>query len=447
MTLRNNHRAEQVPATLAHPRARQFWIAVVLTGLGTGAGSAVLALVLRFVESGLWPGSSDGDLLDAAARASAWHIVLTLTAAGFVTAIGQFALTRLSSGNGIEITAAIWFAAGRLPGLRTLGSAVLSTIIVAMGASLGREGAPKQVGAVLANLVATPARLSDEQRRLLVACGAGAGMAAAYGVPLGGALFALEVLRGALALRLVLPALVTSLIATGVSWSTRPASPIYAIVDFPTSASVSVWSVLAGCVIGVASVGFVRVIAWADRNRPTGRSRLIVPVLAFGLLGVVSLAYPQLLGNGKDVAQLAFEGKVAPYLLVTLMVLKPAATVLCFGSGAPGGLFTPSLSTGALVGGVLGQLWLLIWPGDPPGVFPLLGAAAMLAATTQGPVSAVVLMIELTSRDLSSLLPLLLAVVSATMVARTIELRSIYEARLTDAQVRERLEQREPASA
>jgi H+/Cl- antiporter ClcA len=114
---------------------------------------------------------------------------------------------RLTSSNSIDITEAIWFSAGRLPALRTLGSAVLSVVVVGMGASLGRKGAPKQAGAVIANVLSDKAALSDEQRRLLVACGAGAGMAAAYGVPLGGALFALEVLRGMLALRLVLPAL------------------------------------------------------------------------------------------------------------------------------------------------------------------------------------------------------------------------------------------------
>jgi chloride channel protein, CIC family len=130
-----------------------------------------------------------------------------------------------------------------------------------------------------------------------------------------------------------------------------------------------------------------------------------------------------------------------------LLVLKPAATVLCFGSGASGGLFTPSLSSGALLGGALGQAWLLIWPGSSPGLFAMLGAVAMLAATTQGPISAIVLMIELTGRDLSSILPILIAVVSATIVARSIEIRSIYEARLTDEQVRERLEEREPASS
>ena len=309
---------DQVPATLGHPRVWQFWVAVVLTGLGTGIGAVLLSLILATTQNSIWPGSSHTDLLDAVTQASAWHRVLALTAAGVVTAIGQFALTRLTSGNGIEITAAIWFEAGRLPSVRTLGSAILSIVIVGMGASLGREGAPKQVGAVVANLLATPATLSDEQRRLLVACGAGAGMAAAYGVPLGGALFALEVLRGALALRLVLPALVTSLIATGVSWVTLPSSPTYTIPVSQWSASVVVWSLLAGCIMGVLSVAFVRAIAWADHIRPAGPARLIAPVLALGLLGLASIAYPQLLGNGKDIAQLAFNGELASSLLIAL---------------------------------------------------------------------------------------------------------------------------------
>src|SRR6202012_6251439 len=152
--------------------------------------------------------------------------------------------------------------AGRMPTLRTLGSAVLSVLIVGMGVSLGREGAPKQAGAVFANLFSDKERLSDEQRQLLVACGAGAGMGAAYGVPLGGALFAIEVMRGKLALRYVLPALVTSLIATAVSWLFLPDAPTYVIPAFSVTASVLVWTLIAGPLLGVASVGYVRMITW-----------------------------------------------------------------------------------------------------------------------------------------------------------------------------------------
>lgn len=433
-----------IPATLAQPGVAGFWLAVLLTGAGAGVAAAVLTLILGVVQHLMWPGPGV-TLLDAAAQAGPWRHVAVLLGAGVLTGAGQLILVRLTSGNGIDIAEAIWFNAGRLPVLRTLGSALLSIFVVGMGASLGREGAPKQAGAVIANVLSDRARLSDEQRRLLVACGAGAGMAAAYGVPLGGALFALEVLRGMLALRLVLPALMASLIATAVAWVALPDAPTYLVPAYPSSASVVCWALLAGPIAGLASVVYVRMVAWADRNKPQGWLRLVAPVSALGLLGLVSIAFPQLLGNGKDIAQLVFADQVAPWLVLALLLLKPLATLLCLGSGTPGGLFTPSLAMGALLGGVLGHAWSWLWPGVPPGLFAVIGAAAVLAATTQGPISAVVLMMELTGRDRSFIVPMLLAVAAATLVSRSIEPRSIYDARLTDAEVETRLKSRAPS--
>jgi len=280
----------------------------------------------------------------------------------------------------------------------------------------------------------------------LVACGAGAGMAAAYGVPLGGALFSLEVMRGMLALRFVLPALMTSLVATAVSWLVLPNAPTYVIPSDSNSISSVAWALVAGPIAGLVSVGYVRTVAWAERRKPKGRLRMLAPLLALGLLGAISIPFPQVLGNGKDIAQLAFMGQVAPGLLLALLLLKPAATVLCLGSGAPGGLFTPSLAFGALLGGFLGHAWSWFWPGVPPGVFAVLGAAAVLGATTQGPISTVVLMMELTGRDRSFVVPLLLVVAIATLVARTIEPRSIYDARLTDEEVAARQKLRDTSS-
>jgi H+/Cl- antiporter ClcA len=171
----------------------------------------------------------------------------------------------------------------------------------------------------------------------------------------------------------------------------------------------------------------------------------VAPVAALGLLGAVSIVFPQLLGNGKDITQLAFADQVAPALLLTLVVLRPLSTVMCLGTGVPGGLFTPSLALGALLGGVLGMAWTWIWPGVPPGLYAVVGAAAMLAATTHGPISAVVLVMELTGRDRSFILPLLIAVVTATVVARTLDARSIYDARFSPSDIRKILEDRKPA--
>jgi CIC family chloride channel protein len=419
-----------------------FWMAVVVTGLGTGLATAALMDLLYVVQHMLWPGSGQ-DLLDAAARANWKQHVLVLLGAGLLTGAGQFLLGRLPNGNGIDVVTAISLHAGRLPAPRTLGSAVLSVVVVGMGASLGREGAPKQAGAVIANAASGRGGLSDDDRRLLVACGAGAGLAAAYGVPLGGALFALEVLRGQLALRFVLPALVTSSTATGVAWVFLPDVPTYAIPAYTGSLSIAVWALMAGSIAGLVSALFVRAVAWGSHHRPQGWRRVAAPVLALVLLGAISTVFPQLLGNGRDIAALAFAGQVTPLLLFVLLPLRPAASLLCLGSGVPGGLFTPSLALGALLGGVLGYPWSLLWPGVPPGLFAVLGAAAVLAATTQGPLSTVVLIIELTGQARSFILPLLIVIVVATLVARRFETRSIYDARLSDAEAEERRRRRD----
>jgi len=249
-----------------------------------------------------------------------------------------------------------------------------------------------------------------------------------------------------LALRLILPALLASGIAAGVAWIVLPNAPTYVIPSVPWSASVIGWTLLAGPIAGLVSIGYVHLVAWADHNRPSGWRRLVAPVAALGLLGLAAIEFPQLLGNGKDIAQLAFTNEVTPWLLVILLVLRPLSTVLCLGSGVPGGLFTPSLALGALLGGVLGLGWTWMWPGTPPGLFAVLGAAAVLAATTHGPISAIVLIMELTGRDRSFILPLLLVVVTATVVARTLDARSIYDARFTTREIEELQQERKPAS-
>ena len=186
----------------------------------------------------------------------------------------------------------------------------------------------------------------------------------------------------------------------------------------------------------------MRAIAWADRVRPSDWRRLVAPAPVFLAIGTLSIPFPELLGNGQDVAQALFKGGLAPLALLVLLPLRPLATVAAAASGAPGGLFTPSLAAGALVGGSLGQAWLALFGGGDVGLFALLGAGAMLAATTQGPISSLILMMELTGEARAFALLMLLSIVVATMTACT--MRSIYEARLSDAEVAERVRAREP---
>jgi len=434
-----------IPTTLASPGALRFWLAVCFIGISTGLAAAALTRLLEVIQQLAWHGSGT-NILEAARQASVSRHIIVLLSAGILTGVGQILLKRLSSGNGIDTTAAIWFYAGRMPALRTLGSAVLSIFAVGMGASMGREGAPKQAGAVFANFFADRGTLSDEQRRLLVACGAGAGMAAAYSVPLGGALFALEVMRGKLALRYVLPALFTSLIATGVSWLALSIEPTYTIPSFPLSSSILLWSIAAAPICAFGAILYVRLVRWADKNKPSGWQRIIAPAIALLLIGLASVRFPEILGNGKNLTQLLFTDQVGVPLLLALLFVRPLATSLCMRSGVPAGLFTPSLTFGALLGAALGLAWSALWPGTPLAYFALLGAGAGLSATTQGPISSVVLIMELTGRDRSFILPLILIAALSTLIFRSIEHRSIYDARLSDEQIAARQKLREEES-
>jgi chloride channel protein, CIC family len=303
-------------------------------------------------------------------------------------------------------------------------------VIVGLGASLGREAAPQQTGAALASALCDWAKRPEWQRRLLVACGAGAGMAAVYNVPLGGALFSLEVLLGTLTLPLVLPALATSLIATAISWIALPRAPTYAIPSYQVHTSQIVWALLIGPLAGLVAIAWIGLVGRAHMVRLSGWQRLAVPLVVFAALGALAIAYPQLLGNGKNVVQLAFVARLSVALLAILMVLKPLATAACLGSGAPGGLFTPTLALGVLFGGLLGDGWSQLWPGAPLGGYAIIGGAAVLGAAMQGPLAAVVLLLELTHHADALMVPILLAVVEATVLARVMGAPSIYSARI-----------------
>ncbi|MFL5864057.1 MAG: chloride channel protein [Solirubrobacteraceae bacterium] len=407
----------------------RFWGIVVLVGVIAGLGASALAELLHLVEH-LAYGYRRGPFLDGVAAAAAWRRVAALLVAAAVVAVGLYVLGRLPVSGGTEVSEAVWLRKARMPLIPSIARAVLSIVTVGLGVSLGREGAPQLVGAAGASRLSDWGALPTWQRRLLVASGAGAGFAAIYNVPLGGALFALEVLLGTLALPLVLPALATSVIATAVAWIWLGTGPVYRLPSYAVHPQQLAWAALAGPIIGVAAICWVRIIAWAGIHRPQGRARYVAPFIVFFILGLVSIQYPALLGNGKGVVQLAAVGRISLGLLVVLFILKPLATAACLWTGSPGGLFTPSLTIGALLAGILGTGWLHLFPGTRIGSYAIIGGGAFLGAAMQGPLSGVVLVLELTRNFDSLMAPTLLAVIEATVIARRLGAPSIYSARL-----------------
>jgi H+/Cl- antiporter ClcA len=426
----SSHQPNVTGAGLIAAYTARFWMLVVILGLVAGFSGAALILLLRGIER-LAFGNHGHTLLEVARAAPGWRHVVVLVLAALIVIAGLRVLGRLPTG-GTEVSEALWLRRGRLVFIPSVARGILSIVTVGMGVSLGREAAPQLVGAATASRLADWADLPIWQRRLLVASGAGAGFAAVYNVPLGGTLLALEVMLGTLALPLVLPALVTAVIATAVAWIGLGTGPTYNVSAYALHPTQLVWAAVLGPVIGLAASGWTRLIHATNRRRPRAGGWTWSPLLVFAALGLLSIPYPQLLGNGRDIVEVAILGKVSLGLLVILCVLKPLVTSACLASGSPGGLFTPTLAVGVLVAGVAGGIWNHIWPGAAEGSYALIGGGAFLAAAMQGPLCGPVLILELTRHFDALMVPMLLAVGEATIVARRLGAQSIYSARVRD---------------
>ncbi len=410
-------------------QSTRYWaLAVVVTiavGAAAGVAGGLLLALLRGVQH-LAYGYRETSFFVGVERTPPWRRVVAMAAGGVVVATGWWALRTRAHGLR-TVPAALRGGQSRLPFVGTAADAVLQILAVGCGASLGREGAPRQVGAAVAGWLAGRAGLVDRHRRTLFACGAGAGLAAVYDVPLAGALFTLEALLLPLAAEghlqrlrtawsAVVPALVTAGIATLVARPVVGGQPLYEVGRYRLTASLLVWAVLVGPLMGAVGVGFDRLTTAAGQRAPEGRRLLLVLPAVFTALGALAMAYPQLLGNGRGPAQLAFAGAMTLPALAVLALLKPLATAACLGAGANGGRLTPALATGALAGATTARLWSLVWSGSPAGPCAVVAAAAVLAVTLRAPLTSLALVLELTANGWTLGLPLVMATSGAVLV-------------------------------
>ena len=408
----------------------RFWVMVVLTGIAAGLLGALMMAILFNVQYAAF-GYHAGSLQHGVEQASGGAAGRLLADRGSVRRCRVVLAAAVYPGRAVG---------DRRGGVERRRAAVVPPLPGHLGDLRGRHrdgrldrpgGRAEAAGRRVRERAGRLGGLSAQQRRLLVACGGGAGLAAVYNVPLAGALFTAEILIGSISLPVMLPAIACSWIATATAWVYLPDRATYpGIPDYRFTGSLMAWALLAGPVIGLVSAGYIRLIGWVSHHRATGTTALFAPVIAFGVLGVIGIWYPQLFGNGLDMARDAFLSIGGLSLLLALFALKPLVTALCLGSGASGGLFTPTLATGAVLGGAPGIAWNLAWPGSPSGAFAMVGAAAMIGAAMQAPLSGLALVLELTHSGFGLMVPMMAATGIATLVAFHLDGYSIYSARL-----------------
>jgi H+/Cl- antiporter ClcA len=392
----------------------------VAVGLASGLGGMALGLLLHFIQHVAYGYSlhspiSHESCLEGVSAASPVRRFVTLCVCAAVAGIGWSALNTFGEPL-VSIAKAVKGNLPRMPLLSTAFHALLQIITVALGSPLGREVAPRELGAVLATRLSDLARLGAENRRIMIACGAGSGLAAVYNVPLGGALFTLEVLLGTLGLSALIPALATSVIAAMVAWIGLGNVAQYSLPHLVVSPSLIVWSLVSGPVFGFSAYWFVRAAGAVRARAPRDWRVLPWCAVVFPVIGLLAIHLPQLLGNGKGLAQAGFDSDLGLTLAATLFVLKLLVTLGALRAGAAGGVLTPGLALGGLFGCALGALWNYVWPPVPLGAFAIVGSAAFLASSMKMPLTAIVLILEFTRVGHDFLFPMSLSVVGSIAV-------------------------------
>ncbi|EOZ6585237.1 MAG: chloride channel protein [Klebsiella sp.] len=400
-------------------------IAVVLTGLLAGLSGMVLALILHAIQH-LAFGYSPGQIVSAESflqgvTDSSWpRRLLAIVAGGAIAGFGWWLLGRYGQKR-VSIASVVANPAVPMPAGTTTIHALLQIVTVALGSPLGREVAPREMGALGAGMVARKLGLLADETRTLVACGAGAGLAAVYNVPLAGALFSLEVMLLSFSWEKTLAAMITSAIAAWTATLGLGEESQYHFTSDILPHSFLWWAIIAGPILGAGAWLFRKATSTARSGVRSNWQMPVFCLLAFSLLAVLSLYFPQLPGNGKGPMQLALSDELGFPGAAMLLALKMVVILAVLRGGAEGGLLTPGLAVGGLTSLLLCMLWQQLLPGGDYGSFALVGAAAFLAASMQMPLTAVALVMEFTHMDHSYLAPTLLCAAGAFLTCRILD--------------------------
>lgn len=374
-------------------RALEFGCAVMLVGLLAGVAGAATTLLLHQVEH-LAYHYSFGTLLDGVTGASPVRRALAPAVAGGLAGLGWWLLRRRTAVPSLSETIT---NRRPVPRLTMTLDAGLQVLLVGGGASLGREGAPRQFAAALGDLGTSRWALTPDDRRILLACAAGAGLGAVYSVPLGGALFALRIMLRTWHPRAVGTALITSGLAVAVAAPVTHDAPPLHWPNPSLSYLLTALAVALGPLALAVGRAFNRVMQFATAHRVANSWKLIPAIAGAGLaVGICSHWWPELPGNGKSVLTVSLNSGLTLTSAAVILMLKPLLTALFLRAGAVGGMLTPALATGAATGSVVAlsvNTWTP-WHVSVPAV-SLACAAGVLAITQGAPIWAALFVWEL----------------------------------------------------
>ena len=399
----------------------------VIVGLFGGYGAVLFRKLITFLTPLFFTGIRN--VFHDAGLGHADVLLLPVIGLVVVSILVKY-LAPEAKGHGVpEVMAAIAVNKSRIRGRIVLVKAVASAITIASGGSVGREGPIVQIGSALGSKLGQSLGLSESRLRLMVACGAGAGIAATFNAPIGGVMFATEVILENFSLQNFTAIVISAVVSAAVGRAYLGNHPSFPMPSFVVGHFSIYWVyVIVGLIAGVWSFAYIKVLYGVEdwfgaRNWPFWAKA------AFGgaLVGLIGIFFPQVFGVGYHSVDLALTARISIELAVLLLVLKLLVTAITIGAGGSGGVFSPGLYMGSMLGVSVGGLLMHLNPhlGISPGALAVFGMAGVFAGSAQAPVTAIMMLFEMTG-DYNIILPLMITAVLSATVASTLSKDTIY---------------------
>ncbi len=401
-------------------------VIALVVGAGGGSGAVLFRELIRWFTL-LFTGHNDYSAAGHALNPNVpwlgiYFVLLAPVLGGLIYGplIQRFAPE--ARGHGVpEVMLAVAERGGKIRPQVAVVKSFASAICIGAGGSVGREGPIVQIGSALGSSIGQVLHVSENRLRLLVACGTAAGISATFNAPIAGVFFALELILQDFAVNSFGAVVLASVVADIIG---RAAFGNQAFLSLPAFHIVSTWEfglyAILGVLGGLAGLAFIRVLYGTEDliDRVWHGPEWLRPLVGGLLLGLLLLALPELYGVGYPVLQNAVAGQIVLGLLLVLLAGKMIATSLTIGIGGSGGVFAPSLFMGAMLGTAFGVVASALFHGavGPPGAYGLVGMGAVFAGSARAPITAVIIIFELTG-DYTIILPLMVAIVAAAGVS------------------------------
>ena len=406
-------------------------VIAVLIGLLGGYGAVLIQFTIKLFQEMFW--QDDFNLQTIHQIAWYWKILIPMSGGIIVGLVIQF-YAKEAKGHGVpEVMEAIALRNGKIRPRVAIAKLFSSALYIATGGSVGREGPVIQIGSAVGSVIGQIFRVNQKRMRVFVACGAASGIAAAFNAPVAGALFAVEIILGDFAVAQFSPVVISSVTATVVSRHFLGDFPAFTVPAYNLVSPLELINyVVLGFLAGAVAIAFIKALYFSEDFFDTIKLPEYVKA-GFGgiVIGVIGLFFPQIFGVGYDSIDSALSGQLLGWAALGLVLLKIIATSVSLGSGGSGGIFAPSLFIGAMLGTFFGYFVHFFFPGwtAQSGAYALVAMGGVVGATTHGPITAILIIFELTN-DYKIILPLMITTIIASLISVRFQKHSIYTLKL-----------------